>query len=203
MPQRRSIVFGSIFAAGLMVIGWLEYYPSSEMFAVLGMPGPRANRGRQCGGFYRQLPLIRTRTRSLVWRMPTRSLACRGSVFFTPTSIHLEEVNLDMLSRRFLRADRVWSVPDSAKWRAQQDSVATAMKRFGGHEIICAKDPYLQERGYPQRHWKFPKFYVRLLASHWDRGRPASQWTLQLQGTPTAPDECVRDPWRTPPLSQM
>lgn len=192
MPQRRSIVFGSIFAAGLIVIGWLEYYPSSGMFAVLGMPGPRANRGRECYGWYRQTPIRRI-------RIPTRSLTCRGGDFYTPASMHREEVNLDKLSRRLVSADRIWSVPDSAEWSAQQDSIARAMIRFGGREIACAKNPYFQKRGFPQRNWRFPTFYVRLFASHWDDGR----WVLQLRGTPRAPDECVRDPWKMPPLSQM
>lgn len=46
--QRRSMVFGTLFFGGLLLIAWQEYYPKSEMLAVIGVAGQRGNTHRQC-----------------------------------------------------------------------------------------------------------------------------------------------------------
>jgi hypothetical protein len=192
MPQRRSIVFGSVFLAGLVVIAWTEYYPSSGMFAALGMPGPRASSRRVCGHPYTQQYILGIRT-----LIPTRTLTC-SRVLRWVSPIQREEVDLDALNRKLLHAERMWPDLDSAQWQKERDSIAVGLARLGGHEIACAKSPYVQTAIRDTRFWRFPKFSVRLVAYKWEQEIPGGQWLLQLDGYPTLADECIHDPWSGP-----
>jgi hypothetical protein len=190
MPQRRSIVFGSLFLAGLVVIAWTEYYPSSGMFAALGMPGPRANSGRVCGQLARQEYIRGVRT-----FIPTRSLKCNRVIRWS-SPLQREEVDLDVVNRKLLHAERLWADLDSTEWQKERDSIASGLVRLGGHEIVCAKNPYVQTHIRNTRFWKFSTFSVRLVAYKFEQELPGGPWLLQLDGYPTLPDECVYDPWR-------
>jgi hypothetical protein len=183
MPQTRSIVFGSLFLSGLLVIAWLEYYPASPMLEVIGVPGPRANSGLQCGGFYRQ---------TMVGRVRTRDMVCRARM--NGDSWNSQEVSMDALNRRIVNARRIWTTPDSGQWNRERDSVATALTLRGGHEFVCQTNnlggpiPF-REKGF----WRFPKFYVRLVASRGDASLSQHRWVIQLDGYPTLPPECVNN----------
>jgi hypothetical protein len=189
MLRRRSIVFGSLFVAGIVAIAWTEYYPSSGMFAALGMSGPRANSGRVCGQPHRQEYIGSVRL-----LIPTGSLVCSRSVRWS--ALQREDVVLDVVNRKLLHAKRMWADPDSAQWQEERDSIALRLVRLGGHEITCAKSPYVQTQIRDTRFWKFSTFSVRLVAYKWEQELPDGQWLLQLDGYPTLPDECVYDPWR-------
>jgi hypothetical protein len=201
MPQRRSIVFGSLFVAGFVMIAWTEYYPSSGMFDALGMPGPTARNGRVCGYIYseryhwQQQQYIRRLRRLL----PSRAVNC-SRVLRGASPMERENVSVDALNRKLLHAHRMWSDLDSAQWQRERDSIAFGMARRGGHEIGCAKSPYPLPHIRDTRYWKFSNFSVRLVAYKWEREIPGGRWLLQLDGYPTLPDECVYDPWsgRTP-----
>jgi len=183
MAPTRSLVFGSLFVGGLLVIAWLEYYPASPMLEVIGVPGPRANSGLQCGGFYRQTVVGRVRTRDMVCRA-TRNGDLMNS----------QEVSMDALNRRIVNARRIWTVPDSGQWNKERDSVATALTLRGGHEFVCETNnlggpiPF-RKKGF----WRFPKFYARLVASTWEEAPSQRRWVLQLDGYPTLPPECVKN----------
>ena len=193
MPQRRSILFGSLFLAGLAVIVWTKYYPSSGMFAALGMPGPRASSGRVCGQPY-SVQYIR----GVRIQIPTRTLKC-SRVLRWVSPMQREEVDVDALNRKLLHAERMWDDLDSAQWQRERDSIAFGLARRGGHEITCAKSPYVNPNVNPiirdTRYWRFPKFSVRLVAYKWEQEVLGGQWLLQLDGYPTLPIECIHDPW--------
>ena len=195
--QRRSIVFGSLLLLGLAVIAWSEYYPSSGMFAALGMPGPTARNGRVCGYMYseRYRWQQEQHIRRLRRLLPTRALTCSGALN-SVSPMQREVVSVDALDRKLLHAHRMWADPDSAEWQSERDSIASGMARRGGYEIACAKSPpYPNSPIRDQRFWKFPNFAVRLVAYKWEQEIPGGQWLLQLDGYPTLPDECVYDPW--------
>lgn len=183
MPQRRSIVFGSLFVGGLLVIAWLEYYPASPMLEMIGLPGPRANSGLRCGSYYRQ---------TVLGRVPTREMACRVPTIADP--LERQEVRMDVLNRRIVHGVRLWRVPDSVRWKTEGDSVGLVLTRLGGHEFACPKNPF----GHPPhvrgtRFWRFSKFYVRLVAYAWEEFPPERRWMLQLDGYPTLPPDCVKN----------
>jgi hypothetical protein len=195
MPQRRSIAFGSLFLAGLVVIGWTEYYPSSGMFAALGMPGPTARNGHVCQYMYSARHTWQQYIRRVRMLLPTRALKCRRSLSWG-SPLQREEVDLDALNRKVVHAERMWDDPDSSQWQSERDSIASVFARLGGHEIACAKSPpYPHTPIRDTRFWKFSKFSVRLTAYKWERVMPGGQWMLQLSGYPTLPYECVHDPW--------
>ena len=183
MPQTRSLVFGSLFVGGLLVIAWLEYYPASPMLEVIGVPGPRANSGLQCGGFYRQ---------TVVGRVRTRDMVCRATRNGDP--MNSQEVSMDALNRRIVNARRIWTAPDSGEWKKKRDSVATALTLRGGHEFVCETNNLggpitFRETGF----WRFPKFYARLVASTWEETPSQRRWVIQVDGYPTLPPECVKN----------
>ena len=163
------------------MIAWLEYYPASPMLEVIGVPGPRANSGLQCGGFYRQ---------TMVGRVRTRDIVCRARMNGDP--MNSQEVSMDALNRRIVNARRIWTAPDSGRWKKERDSVATALTLRGGHEFVCETNnlggpiPF-REKGF----WRFPKFYARLVASTWEEAPSQRRWVIQLDGYPTLPPECV------------
>jgi hypothetical protein len=195
MLRRRSIVFGSLFVAGIVAIAWTEYYPSSGMFAALGMPGPSARNGRVCGYLYSEQYSWQQHIRRLRMLFPTRSLKC-SRVLRWASPMQREEVEVDALNRNLLHAERMWDDLDSAQWQRERDSIASGFVRRGGHEITCAKSPYVNPIIRDTRFWRFSKFSVRLVAYKWEQEVPGGQWLLQLDGYPTLPDECVYDPWR-------
>jgi hypothetical protein len=183
MPRPRSIVFGSLFVGGLLVIAWFEYYPASPMLATIGLPGPRANSGLACGSYYQQTAL---------GRLPMRRMVCR-----VPTSAdpwNKKEVRMDALNRQIANGMRTWTVPDSGQWKREQDSVASALTRLGGHEFGCARNPFTGPTMIRAvRFWSFPTYYVRFVAQTWDQYPYGRLWLLQLDAYPTLPLECGKN----------
>jgi hypothetical protein len=155
MPHRSSIIFGTLFVGGLMLIAWTEYYPSSRMFEALGMPGPRANTGRQCDA----VNLSR-----MLHVLSSRWLHCRGASVSTNDIYFSEGVSVDFVTRRVIGAMRGWTAPDSAHWMNQRDSVARSLVRLGGQPYACVKGKKWFQDGLEPKYWRFSGFYVRLLA---------------------------------------
>jgi len=172
------------------VIAWLEYYPSSRMFEALGMPGPRANSGRQCRAMYEP---------TVLGLMPSRVVYCGGG-FLSSDNVQLsEDVSLDGVTRRLIGAARMWTVPDSAQWKKGQDSVALSLAHLGGQPYACVKGKGSFPQAAERKYWRFSGFYVRLVAHEWERDPPdLPRWILYLNASPTIPYECAHEP-REPP----
>ena len=183
MPQRRSIVFGSIFVAGLMVIAWTDYYPRSPMFATLGMAGPRANSGRECQSGHEP---------TFMGWLTRRSIQCRAMWLGPDRFSYFESANLAGLSRILVRAGRGWTTLDSTQWRVQRDSIVTAIQQRGGREFACKYAPQSDDR-VTYRYWRFPNYYVRLVAYIQNPYSP-TVGEIHVEGSRTIATECLRPP---------
>ncbi len=172
------------------VVGWQRYYPSSAMFQSLGLPGPRANTGRRCGGWYRQRSWGRT---------PTREITCR------PTGSLLgfwnqQEVELDRLTRQITSARRLWPLPDSTVSATVQDSVERVLGATGGRVMNCLPPIQIPTELRTVRAWRFPTYSVRFVAYHFLGARHPyrlsgpPEWMLQLDGYPGDPPDCGPHP---------
>jgi len=189
--QRRSIVFGFVFVLGLAVIAWQEYYPSSGMFEAMGMTGPTARSGRQCGHWWRHS--------IFGYRIPLRAMVCKGPHTYSPGERHEEEVSMDGLTRRVTSAQRFWSVDDSVGWVRQGDSIGRVFAQRGAHRVACPRQtPYPLSHIVGTEYWKFQSFYLRLTAYDWARSplwtagsSPFPRWDLQLDGYPGLPEWCT------------
>lgn len=212
------------------LVAWLEYYPASPMITGVGLPGPRADADRRCRAMYRQLPgpgsygfrihgpgdLVYTwpekrRSFGRVVQVPTRQIVCEGSagLRFRDES---QRVSLDAITRRISHAQRWWFLEDSASWERARDSIAAAMMRLGGRDLLCREFKRTRivipdtsatpigeaspRRGFPitdtwdMRSWQFPGYSIRLIAYriHGDMMRT---WRLQIDGYPGPPPGCV------------
>lgn len=172
------------------VVAWQRYYPSSQMFQSLGLPGPRANTDRRCGGWYRQRSWGRT---------PTREVTCR------PTGRQLgfldrQEVELDRLTRQITSAHRTWQLPDSTAWATAQDSVGRVLDATGGRVMNCLPPIPVPTRILIVRAWHFPTYSVRFVAYHFLGARHPygltgpPEWLLQIDGYPGDPPDCGPHP---------
>lgn len=191
MPQRRSLLFGSLFATGLVLIAWTEYYPTSPIFAVLGMPGPRANSHRACREIFDPPGFLS--------RFRVRNITCNGTVASTRNFFYSEGVVIDGLSRKIVDARRMWAPPDSSTWQVSRDSIAARMIRLGGHKLSCFKPPPEIGERLNMQQWRFRNFFVRLNAYRWDNDPPTPRWALALEAFPDMPRECITDVWNIPP----
>jgi hypothetical protein len=184
--QRRSILFGALFLGGLLVIAWLNYYPTSPMLAALGIPGPRANTRRQCH---------RTNEPTMIGLMPTRMMYCNGRSPSFYGESDQQYVNMDVVNRKLLHAGNMWISPDSSHWEKGRDSVAASLQRLGGRRFACVKGEGWLPQAAERRYWKFPTFYVRLVAYSWDTRRRGIRLATQLEGSLEPPPECTGT-WR-------
>jgi len=185
--DRRMAAYAILLCALLGVLAWSEYYPASPMITTIGLPGRRANVGRECGNMYRQVGHARISMRELVCRRPK----LMGYL------IERQQVTLDALTRRISNVQRYWAVPDSASWQKTRDSVALTMQHLGGRRISCWEMPnpsvlHIRETQF----WKFPSYSVRFISYRTEDDPKSSPWRLQLDGYPKFPSECLFDPWR-------
>jgi hypothetical protein len=181
MPSRRSILFGSIFVAGLAVIAWTEYYPSSPMFTALGMSGPRANSGRECG-----------HEQSFMGWLNRRSIQCRNMWSVRRGLWYVEYADVRGLRRELVYAGRGWGTEDSSRWRAQRDSIVAAMGRSGGREYTCRYAPESNSR-MTYRYWRFPTFSTRLIA-YSDAPYSPGVGEIHVDGYSNEAPECLSPP---------
>jgi len=185
--SRRSFFFGLVFAIGLLVIAQMEYYPSSGMFTVMGMTGPRANQGRECfGDFFSNLMRLEVR----------RVEVCYGHTISIPTVLsHSEIVSVTPFTHKLMHAATSWALADSAAWQQKRDSIFRAISDLGGHPVGCATWP--AQRWFANAYYvKFPDFYLKIRAEKFDRGLaiPPMPWMLSVEGYPRMPYECVNRP---------
>lgn len=183
-----ATVLGAGFAAAL----WTRHYPSTPIFAVMGLAGPRADAGRSCGHMYRRL----------LWHsLPTRRVVCEGPTYRDGGRFASgPRVTTDALTRRVTHATRTWQAPDSTRWEQSQDSVRIALQRHGGREIDCERPGRQWDLQHmrPAAFWQFPGFSVRMIAYSFIPGMPVGQrpeWLIQLDVYPGGAPEC-RAAWR-------
>jgi hypothetical protein len=185
----RIIISAILVCVLAGAFAWFAYYPSSPMITTIGLPGPRADIERQCGARYRKIGPVR-------W-VPTRELVCRGTwEVFGPIRDE-QDVTLNTFTRRIGHARRFWSAADSTSWQRTRDSVVTNMQRLGGRAMSCWKSPaWLNPNVRDTQYWRFPSYFVRLVAYRVVDDQNKTPWLLQLDGYRDLPAECVIDPWR-------
>ncbi|MFL5483555.1 MAG: hypothetical protein ACJ8AK_15340 [Gemmatimonadaceae bacterium] len=177
--QPRSVVFGTLFLGGLLLIAWQEYYRKSEMLSAIGLPGQRGNTHRHCDGVYSHPR----------WRVLPRGLiTCRG----LGSRSDFAMVGVDALTRQVIVAGRGWPAFDSVNWAWERDSTEQQLRLRGGHEFKCLYAPELNPPS-TMKYWRFNGFFVRENAY----ARPAPYvvpWQLTLSASTTQPEECLRPP---------
>lgn len=184
--RTSTISFCAVFALGLVVIAWQEYFPSSAMFDAMGMAGPTARSGRECSHYVRD---------TFIGRVPVAGLVCEAPVFGR-IPMPREDANMNDFTREVTHAERQWFTADSAEWAKQQDSIATKFAHLGAQAASCSTSSGRFPRAVVnEQWWEFPTFYIRLVA--YDRRRdfyaPDSvfpRWTLQLDGYSELPFFC-------------
>jgi hypothetical protein len=201
MPHRSSVVFGSLFAVGLCLITWSEYYPVSPMFAVLGMTGPRANSGRPCRqsraiGSFNRLATHFTHPTGPSYRpadlvsIPTRYAWCGALSFDYGRSFYGERVTVDGVTKQIASADVAWSEAHLDRWRTERDSVIIAMQRRGGREFVCPRLPDEDTVNFTRKYWRFKTFFVRLTAGQ-NPYTDTHEGTIAIAGFSEMPAECT------------
>jgi hypothetical protein len=183
--RRLGSVVGGVLTVAGAVLGWQHYYPKSAMIAALGMPGPRADAGRRCGGWYRQLSWGGTLT---------REVTCGPRLAPWPSYWVQQEVSLDRLTRRVTHVGRTAALPDFAAWTATRDSVERALAALGGLPMLCEPVHPALTHIRSVDAWRFPTYSVRLIAYHWaEKQRSGNEpaWLLQLDGYPDDPPDCA------------
>jgi hypothetical protein len=180
--HRSSVIFSSIFGAGLLAIAWQEYYPRSTLLDVIGADGPRASSGRQCDAPY---------SHKMFWTHPSRTVMCYnpGSYArFTPKDF----VRVDAITRRVVYAGRGWVEPDSVRWTKDIDSVAHALVATGGTPYKCK----FQRKVVPPdtwSYWRVRGYFVRVIAFG-TTYQDLTPYQIQIEGVPGVPDECLHPP---------
>jgi hypothetical protein len=132
---------------------------------------------------------------------------CSGAPRSTPhRSDASEQLVVHRRTRRITLIARAWSVPDSADWSRQLDSLTDALDEAGGTAMACPSPP-ASSVGIPSIErfaaWRFPEQDVRVLGMHDPGAQPGRpRWQIQVMGYPTGYSGCgawVRDVrWLTP-----
>ncbi|HST08302.1 MAG TPA: hypothetical protein VLJ83_09020 [Gemmatimonadaceae bacterium] len=182
--HRSSVIFSSIFCAGLLVIAWQEYYPRSTLLDVMGIHGPRASSGRRCDAAY---------SHKNFWTHPSRTVMCFNPGFsyrFAPNDF----VRVDAVSRRVVFAVKVWVEPDSASWAKDVDSVSRALTAMDGAPYRCKFQPTLVPPS-SWTYWKVRGYFVRVTAFG-STNEEVTPYQIQVEGERDVSDECLH-PLRT------
>jgi hypothetical protein len=182
--HRSSLIFSSIFAAGLLAIAWQEYYPRSTLFDVIGARGPRASSGRWCNAPY---------AHKIFWTHPSRTVTCFNPESYSRFTPH-DFVRVNAITRRVVFVSRGWVEPDSASWAKNIDSVAHVLVAMGGTPYQCRFQPQVVPPD-TWSYWKVRGYFVKITAfgSTYEAITP---YQIQIKGQPDVPDECLHPPRR-------
>ena len=181
------LVAGAFFAARV----WLKQYPSSPLVTAVGLPGPSANVGTQCGYVMRHLD---------AFRLPTRLAYCaRRPGGAAQLRADEQWVSYDVLTRRVQMAYRRWSPPDSISWQRGLDSTRAAIRQRGGVPLHCARPEFPMDQVRSAEHWKLRDHTERLVGYRWDESNSLNQewrwqpWLLELDAYACEAPDCGTD----------
>ena len=176
--RRRSIVFGSLFIGGLLLIGWQEYFRTSDMLALVGLPGPRGNSQRGCAHTHLLQVVLSPRP---AW------IPCRGVTSFALR--HTENVAVDAVTRKVEWAQKTWIAKDSIDWQRQWDLVRRNALARGGRPFTCRYAPDIASPG-GRDYWRFRDFIFRIFAYPPSEFHD-STWRLETVASNQMPESCI------------
>lgn len=187
--RRPLLVIGAAFLALLGLQAWTSYYPRSELFALAGLPGERANDGRHCsrmtsfGGRVRRSPIPEI----TCYASPSRHASVRVPSESTFSRLHGEtqRVAMSFWSRKPAAAQRNLWFADSVSWSNALDSLVRAVEGRGAIKRECSRAYHARIRGLRMLEtWTLGAFDVSVQAMHNPRNEDR-EWNLYISARPS------------------